>query len=144
MHDPHATTDHARSSGRSDERARSYLNGILTVNAVLLAALVWTNVGGGPATANASPFPIQAEDGVPNAPNAAAQRERLINEIKSLRDDVRSLESVFTSGKVKVSVGNVNEFKKMVDDAVARAAAPAPKVDQAPPTVTPSTVAPKP
>jgi hypothetical protein len=131
-----ATTTH--STRARAPRSGSYLNGILTANAVLLAALVWTNVSDGPSRANAAPVALQNDDAVGGVPNAGAQRERLITEVRALRDDVRALEMTLNGGKVKVSVGNFAELKKIMDDAAAKAALPAPKVDATASTVTPS------
>ncbi|MBL9120661.1 MAG: hypothetical protein JNL80_12190 [Phycisphaerae bacterium] len=122
-------------------RSRQFLNGILTVNAVLLAALVWTNVSDGPSTAHAAPSFTQ-DDQTMGVPNAGAQRERLIAEVRSLRDDIRALDGTLNGGKVKVNVGNLAELKKIMDDAAAKASAPAPRVDPTAAAVTPVTATP--
>jgi hypothetical protein len=130
------------STRSSQRRTRTYLNAILTVNAVLIAALVWTNVSDGPVTANASPLFAQVDEPTGGVPNAGAQRERMIAEVRALREDIRGLESALSSGKLKVNIGNMTEVKKLIDDSVARATAPAPKVDATPAAVTPSSTTP--
>lgn len=132
-------------SRRRTRRSQQYLNGILTVNAVLIAALVWTNVGGGPSRAEAAPLLPQVDDQerTGGVPNAGAQRERLITEVRALREDIRRLESGVTGGKMKVNIGNLADLKKLIDEAAAKsAAAAAAKSEPATGTVTPSTSAP--
>ncbi len=126
---------------RRMRRSQQYLNGILTVNAVLLAAMVWTNISSGPSRADAAPIALQVEDQehVGGVPNAAAQRERTITEVRGLRDDFRQLEQALTSGKMKVNVANFGDLKKIMDEAAAKAAAAtAAKAEPANATVTPS------
>jgi hypothetical protein len=131
---------------RRSVRSRGFLSGILTVNAVLLAALVWTNITEGPSRAEAAPVaPVAQSDDPPQigVPNAGAQRERLIAEVRSLREDVRALEQAVNSGRMKVTISNFSELKKIMDEAAARGAAAATKPEQAAAQVTP-TAAPKP
>lgn len=142
----------ARSTSRrlAALRSRQYLNAILTVNAILVASLVWTRISDGPSSAHAGPtMPtafVQSEDGAPTGgvPNAAGQRERLIAEVRGLRDDIHGLESTLNGGKIKVNIGNLAELKKLFDDAAAKANAPAPKVESTPSAVTPSAAGAKP
>lgn len=124
---------------RRVRRSQQFLNGILTVNAVLLAALVWTNVSDGPSRAEAAPLLPQADEVQGGVPNAGAQRERMISEIRALREDVRALEQAMSSGRVKVNVGNFAELKKIMDEAAAKSAAAATKPEQAAAAVTPTT-----
>ncbi len=127
-------------------RSRGFLSGILTANAVLLAVLVWTNITEGPSRAEAAPTVVLAQSDDPpsvGVPNAGAQRERLIAEVRSLREDVRALEQAVNSGRMKVSIANFSELKKIMDEAAARSAAAATKPEQAAAQVTP-TAAPKP
>jgi hypothetical protein len=58
-------------------------------------------------------------------PNAAAQRERTISEIRALREDLRQLEQGMTSGKIKVNIGNLADLKKLMDESAAKSAAAA-------------------
>ncbi len=126
-------------------RSRGFLSGILTANAVLLAVLVWTNITEGPSRADAAPIvaaPQSDEQPSVGVPNAGAQRERLIAEVRSLREDVRALEQAVNSGRMKVTISNFSELKKIMDEAAARSAAAATKPEQAAAQVTP-TAAPK-
>jgi hypothetical protein len=113
------------STHRRARRSQQYLNGILTVNAVLLACLVWTNISSGPSRADAAPMLPQVQDDVQTGgvPNAAAQRERTISEIRALREDLRQLEQGMTSGKIKVNIGNLADLKKLMDESAAKSAA---------------------
>ncbi len=101
-----------------NDRNSTYLNAILTVNAVMLAALVWTHVSDGPAIAGAAAPQAQTDaDSNLGVPNAGLQRLQTLNEIKALRGDITRLEGLLSSGKMKVTIGNVADFGKLVDDA---------------------------
>jgi hypothetical protein len=84
-----------------------YLNVILTANAVLLSAVVWVQVAGNPlaTTAHAQKPP---ETGIPNA---ASQRQRMIEELQSMRTSVDAMRKTVEGGKMKVVIGNVDELR---------------------------------
>lgn len=88
----------------------NYLNAILTVNAVLLAALVWTNIAGhsGGAAAIASPQSSQGDGGVPNA---GLQRLDILNEVRAIRAELQQMDATISGGRMRVMVTNVDEFK---------------------------------
>jgi hypothetical protein len=89
-------------------RQGSYLNVILTVNAVLLAGVLWTQIAGTPvlnSTANA-----QSAGGM-GIPNAADQRQRQIEAIRDLKTSVDATNKLLTSGKLKVEVSNIDALK---------------------------------
>ncbi|MFO0828113.1 MAG: hypothetical protein U0572_08180 [Phycisphaerales bacterium] len=96
-------------------RRRSYLNGILTVNACLLAALVWSNFAGGPSVAVALPQSSSQDANEGGVPNAGLQRLQTLNEIKALRSDFEKFAAAVTGGKLKVNVGNLSEIKLDID-----------------------------
>jgi hypothetical protein len=90
-------------------RQGSYLNVILTVNAVLLAGVLWTHVAGTPvlnSTANA-----QSPVGGTGIPNAADQRQKQIEAIRELKVSVDATNKLLTSGKLKVEVSNIDALK---------------------------------
>jgi len=112
-------------------RERS-LHALLGLNAVTMAALLWTQLAGTPGfvrTADAqvvvSPgsigrqsapgrpgMPAQTDD--PNAggiPNAGLQRLSMINELKAIRADLNRLETHLASGKLQVSVTNFDDIR---------------------------------
>jgi hypothetical protein len=106
----------------------SYLNGILTANAVLLAALTWTNVAGGPASAMAAPQsqPNGAPSGPPLAEgpalNSASQRLDQLNTLRQIRADLARLEATLSSGKVQVRLVNPGDIKLDIDYSKLKAA----------------------
>ncbi|MBT8485401.1 MAG: hypothetical protein HKO59_06100 [Phycisphaerales bacterium] len=99
-------------------RQGNYLNGILTVNALLLAGLLWTQVADAPALA------ADAVAGPPvrNPLDAGAQRQRMIDSINtmnrsldgSLRELTRTvgkMNQTLTSGRLRVEVSNSHEIR---------------------------------
>ncbi len=112
-------------SASGPDRSRRYLNGILTVNAVLLAAMLWTQVAG---TSTASIAAAAPQSGTAKQadtdtfPNASVQRVAMINELRGLRGDVAKLEAAVMSGKLKVQIGNPDDIKLDIDYNKLRAA----------------------
>jgi hypothetical protein len=95
-------------------RKLRYLNAILTVNAVLLGMLVWTQLVGGPlsamhpavASAQSSSQPVQA------VPNAAAQRQQMIEALREMRRTNDATHKLLESGRVRVQVTNISELRQ--------------------------------
>jgi len=90
-----------------------YLNVILTVNAVLLAGIVWTQVAGHPTlarSASAQTGPVSPNQGIPNA---ADQRQKVIEGIRDLKTSVEAMKRTIESGKLKVEVTNLDQIKKV-------------------------------
>lgn len=88
-------------------RRGTYLNAILTVNAVLLAVLAWTQLVQptfGPAEAAAQSSPPTGFK------NATAQRQEMIKAVKATQASVESLERLLESGRVTVEVGNADDI----------------------------------
>lgn len=76
-----------------------YLNGILTVLALLLALQLWTTWMASPAPVSvASPAYAQG------IPDAGAQRLQVIDQLKLLNQKTEELKSLLMSGKVQVKV----------------------------------------
>ena len=94
-------------------RQRTYLNVILTVNAVLLAGLVWTQIADTPLLAETASAQNRSSLGpaVPNVPNAGKQREQIAKEIVALRTALEKTRTLLESGRVKVEVTNLGEIK---------------------------------
>jgi hypothetical protein len=89
-------------------RSSRYLNVILTVNAVLLSALVYTQLAAGPAWSSSAWAQTPPDGGIPNA---AAQRQQAIEEMKGIRASVDAMRKSIEGGKMKVAIGNVDEIK---------------------------------
>lgn len=91
-------------------RQGTYLNVILTANAVLLAALLWTQVVSGPVfeqSANA-----QSKEGV-GVPNAAEQRQKMLEALRDIKASVDSTNKTIQGGKLKVEVSNLDQARKV-------------------------------
>ena len=101
-------------------RQSRYLNAILTVNAVLLAGVLWTSLADttpfvrsavAQATSRPRPSGLQTPP-VPNIPNASAQRYQTINELREIKSILRSIRQELDATEFDVRVTNVNEFNK--------------------------------
>jgi hypothetical protein len=88
-------------------RQSKYLNVILTVNAGLLAGLLWTQVAGhAPLSAEA-----HAQSSGTGFVNAAEQRQRMIETLQEIKGSVEATRKVVESGKMKVEVANIDKLK---------------------------------
>jgi len=79
----------------------TYLNTILTVLAILLAANLWMGVQttqGGALFSSASEAHA-AGDGIPNA---GSQRKAIVDELRKLNGKTDAISNLLTSGKVRV------------------------------------------
>ncbi len=94
-------------------RQGTYLNVILTVNAVLLAGLVWTQVAETPLLAETASAQNRSRLGppVPNVPNAAKQREKIVASVDRLKASVDETRRLLQSGGLEVKVTNLDEIK---------------------------------
>jgi len=79
-------------------KRRTYLEVILTVNAILLGGILWTNIAGAPALG----WRAIAGDQPRGIPNAAAQRLEMIRTLRTISEDVRSLQSDLRETEFKV------------------------------------------
>lgn len=113
-------------------RQSTYLNSILTVNAVLLTGLLWTQLAGRPLADQAE---AQMQVGS-IAPNAAEQRARMIELLASIKGSVDASTRAIEGGKTKVHVTNLNEIKFPEPKATGAAAAASAPAN--PPMITPS------
>lgn len=85
-----------------------YLNVILTVNAVLLSALLWTQLANRPLLAHPAAAQQSVGEGIPNA---AAQRQRQLEVMRDIKVSVDATRKLLESGKVKVEVTNLDQIK---------------------------------
>ena|SRR6185503_2642628 len=102
-------------------RQGKYLNGILTVNAVLLAGLLWTQIAGkamlaseaaAQSTASGTPLGRAGADAVMT--NAAEQRQRMIESLKEIKTSIDATRKVVEGGKMKVEISNIDQIKAAV------------------------------
>lgn len=91
-------------------RQGTYLNVILTVNAVLLAGLLWTHVASAPVFEQSAS--AQSKEGV-GVPNAADQRQKMIETLRDLKASVDATNKVIQGGKLKVEVSNLDQARKV-------------------------------
>lgn len=90
-------------------RQRRYLNAMLTTNAILLGALVWTQLAETPGfdrPAVAAPGAVQPGP----FPNAAEQRAEMIHALKSLQTAIDAQTDLLHSGRVRVQVTNLPDL----------------------------------
>ena len=97
-------------------RQAKYLNGILTVNAVLLAGLLWTQVADGPILSQTAEASAPPKRNVPTFPNASDQRMEIVRSVRSLEKKVVELNSMLKAGKMKVEVTNLKDIEVSVSD----------------------------
>jgi len=94
-------------------KSRRYLNVILTVNAALLAGVLWTQVVCHPVletTANA------LDDTRAEPPNAAEQRLKMIERLEQLKRATDATYMLLKNGEVKVRVTNAAEMRPAQDE----------------------------
>ena len=89
-------------------RQMKYLNVLLTINAVLMTAVLWTQIVAAPSLSPSAHAQRPASDGVPNA---GMQRQQMIEELRALRSSVESTRSFMEGGALKVQVSNLDELK---------------------------------
>jgi hypothetical protein len=102
-------------------RQGKYLNVILTVNAVLLAGLLWTQVAEQPMLADSAVAQTRSR---PNPgkkpsfykPNASEQRADQLEVLKQLNQSIKEQTSLLSSGKLQVEVTNLDTIKVEVPD----------------------------
>jgi len=83
----------------------TYLNGILTVLAVLLTLNLWTQWHAGPGAAQLPGLAQQAHArDVPAPASGGAQRKVMIDELKRIKGDTQQISQLLSSGKLRVLV----------------------------------------
>lgn len=96
-------------------RQGRYLNIILTVNAILLSALVWMQITGNTQSGSFGTQPAFAQSPPTGGiPNAGGQRERMISELQAIKSSIETLRKNVEGGKMKVTIANVEELKAAV------------------------------
>ena len=93
-------------------RRGNYLNVILTVNAGLIAGLLWTQISGTPLLDRTASAQTRSKLGPPppTIPNAARQRDAMLQAIRDLAGSVETTNSLLQRGAVKVEVTNLDEI----------------------------------
>ena len=93
-------------------RRDTYLNIILTVNAILLATMLWVQVADQPLLAeNAVAQRRTKPSNQFTFPNDAAQRQKLIEEMRKMGKSVEATRKLIESGKLRVEVTNLDQIK---------------------------------
>jgi hypothetical protein len=82
-------------------RDNKYLNVILTINAVLLAAVLWLQFSG----------PQRAAAQTSGLPDAGAQRRQMIDSLGRIERSMAETRSLLEKGKVRVEVTNVSQLQ---------------------------------
>jgi hypothetical protein len=90
-------------------KREQYLNVILTINALLLASLIWTQVADQPVLATT--VEAQSARNPPvRVPNAAEQRKRIADEILSLKKTLEATQKMLETTTLKVEVTNLDQM----------------------------------
>jgi hypothetical protein len=92
-------------------RHGTYLNVILTVNAVLLGGLVWSQIAGKAVLEQSATAQVNKEGA--GVPNAADQRQKMIEALREMKTSIDANNKLLQSGKLRVEVTNLNEIKKV-------------------------------
>lgn len=90
-------------------RQQTYLNVILTLNAALLAAMLWTQLAPTTRTDTTEASTRATAQGIPNA---AEQRLRMIEALRDIKTSVDATLRLVESGAIKVEVTNLNDDGK--------------------------------
>jgi hypothetical protein len=99
-------------------RKRNYLNAIMTVNAVLLGGLLWTQVAATPLFASRATAQSRSKlsgNPVPTVPNAAKARNLTNQLLRELRSTLDTTNRLLQSGNVKIEVTNLDEVDINLD-----------------------------
>ena len=106
--------------------AQRYTNVLLTINALLLAALLWVLVVERPIFAGeaearvvqspAAENPSRVRRKAPVFANATAQRQQIIAQLKLMNANLAQQKSLFESGRMKVEVTNLDEIEVVIED----------------------------
>ena len=106
----------------SPTKTGRHLNVILTVNAALLSAVLWTQLTGTSGLASQAVGAAQTPPKDGGIPNAGGQRERMIDELQAIRESIDGLKKTVEGGKLKVTIANIDEMKAAAAAAGAKAA----------------------
>jgi hypothetical protein len=88
-------------------RQGKYLNIILTINAVLLTVLIWTQVADQPLFSGSAQAQAQRD-----APlNAGAQRQKMIELLTEMKREAEKTRKLLESGNTNVKVTNLHEIR---------------------------------
>lgn len=105
-------------------KAQRYMNAMLTINALLLAALLWVLVVERPLLASEAdarePDLVEKHtSGKQKAPvfaNSTGQRQEIIKQLKLLNASLDRQADMLESGKMKVEVTNLDDIEVTVED----------------------------
>ena len=81
-------------------KAQRLITSLLTLNTLLLAGLLWTQIAETPIMAKTASAAQQR----PRLPNAGAQRQQMVVLLNEIRKSVESTKTTLESGRIKVEV----------------------------------------
>ncbi len=84
---------------------------LVFANVMLLLALGWTVVGQRPASHAALAAAEGSTDDNVGIPNAAGQRQKMIEELRLLRQSVDAVNKSINSGNLKMEITNLDKMK---------------------------------
>ncbi len=90
-------------------RQGRYLNIILTINAFLLSALIWTQVADRPVLIERAEAQTPSQGN--GIPNAAEQRKRMIESLREVNRRMDRIERRLETGELRVRVMNPEDMR---------------------------------
>ena len=98
-------------------RQGTYLNVILTANAVLLTGVLWSQLAGRSVLASEAAAQSAATTGSPSLipVSAADQRQKQIDGLQDLKVSVDAMRKTLEGGKVKVEITNVDQLRAAME-----------------------------
>jgi hypothetical protein len=97
-------------------RQTTYLNVILTCNAMLLSGVLWTQLAGRSLMTQSAEAQSTEAAGIPGIPNAGGQREQMIRELQAMNVSLSAAIRTIEGGRTRVEVTNLGEIKLEVPE----------------------------
>ncbi|HWB20450.1 MAG TPA: hypothetical protein VG711_09140 [Phycisphaerales bacterium] len=96
-------------------RRHALLNGLLTLNAILMAGVLWTQLSDRPIFAGKATAGPADPALAPSIPNAADQRQKIVDELRGIKASMESLKQSIQGGTYKVEVTNFSAMNAAND-----------------------------
>ena len=103
-------------SNSNTNGAARYLNAILTINAVLLALLLWSQVAGTPMFDRAAEAQATSGDSQDTFANPIKQRKQMIDLLKATNESINKLNKSISDSTLNVEVTNFEDLELGDDD----------------------------
>ncbi len=95
-----------------NDRQGRFLNAILTVNAILLGVLLWTQFANHPPVVDSASAQSRTKTPLPNSGRGVyAAQSHNVKILRDLEKAVNSIQSTLESGRMRVEVVNLDEIE---------------------------------